>query len=221
MTDAITVGQLAKQVGLSRSTLLYYDRLGLLHPGNRSRGDYRLYDRDDLRRLRRICLYRNMGLPLKEIAQLLGREGDEGSPSADILERHLGFLESQIESLQHQQRQVIKLLEQLPALSPGKSTPDARREQAVNLHKELPARSSARASGQANVRRPRARPSSLLKKGTGSESHRATPDNDASPQGACPPSSTGCKRTPPCPAKGERDDYEATLGRDHAGRGPG
>ncbi len=32
MQQGITVGQLARRSGLSRATLLYYDRLGLLRP---------------------------------------------------------------------------------------------------------------------------------------------------------------------------------------------
>ena len=50
---ALTVGRLAKRFGLSRSTLLYYDRLGLLCPSGRSGGDYRLYEDADAQRLDR------------------------------------------------------------------------------------------------------------------------------------------------------------------------
>ena len=32
----LTIGRLARQHGLSRSTLLYYDRIDLLHPSGRS-----------------------------------------------------------------------------------------------------------------------------------------------------------------------------------------
>ncbi len=39
----ITIGRLARRFGLSRSTLLYYDSIGLLSPSTRSAKDYRLY----------------------------------------------------------------------------------------------------------------------------------------------------------------------------------
>jgi DNA-binding transcriptional MerR regulator len=39
-----TIGQAAKHANLSRSTLLYYDRIGLLRPSGRSRAGYRLYN---------------------------------------------------------------------------------------------------------------------------------------------------------------------------------
>ena len=39
----MTIGQLARQHGLSRSTPLYYHRLGLLTPSGRLRNGYRHY----------------------------------------------------------------------------------------------------------------------------------------------------------------------------------
>ena len=63
----ITVGRLAKRFGLSRSTLLYYDSIGLLRPTGRSAKGYRLYSEDDAARLEKICLYRQTGLSLDEV----------------------------------------------------------------------------------------------------------------------------------------------------------
>ena len=67
----ITVSRLARQFNLSRSTLLYYDRIGLLRPSDRSRSNYRLYTREDRKRLEKICHYRAIGLPLKAIQRIL------------------------------------------------------------------------------------------------------------------------------------------------------
>jgi len=49
-----TVGVLARSVGLARSTLLYYDRIGLLPPSRRSATRYRLYGEDARSRLEAI-----------------------------------------------------------------------------------------------------------------------------------------------------------------------
>lgn len=49
----VTVGVLARRFGLARSTLLYYDRLGLLRPSSRSRAGYRSYSPADERKARR------------------------------------------------------------------------------------------------------------------------------------------------------------------------
>ena len=65
-----TVGELARSHGLSRSTLLYYDRIGLLKPSGRTPSGYREYTDRDEERLGQICLYRRTGLSLAEIRRL-------------------------------------------------------------------------------------------------------------------------------------------------------
>jgi len=92
MTEEYTIGRLAKTVGLSRSTLLYYDRLGLLSPINRSEGNYRLYSAGEVERLRRICTYREMGISLKQIGELIDRRGLGDSFTESMLEKHLESL---------------------------------------------------------------------------------------------------------------------------------
>lgn len=70
MSRNLTIGELGRQSRLSRATLLYYDRLGLLRPKNRTGANYRLYGPDDVARLQRICFYRAMGIPAAEIARI-------------------------------------------------------------------------------------------------------------------------------------------------------
>ncbi len=102
-----TVGRLARLCGLSRSTLLYYDSVGVLRPSGRSRANYRLYTEEDRRRLETIRRYRDAGLSLEEIKELLTAPGGE---SVEILEGQLGRLNQQIAELRQQQRVVIDLL---------------------------------------------------------------------------------------------------------------
>jgi MerR family transcriptional regulator, thiopeptide resistance regulator len=103
-----TVSALAKAAGLSRSTLLYYDRLGLLKPGARSAANYRLYSARDVQRLERICLHRHMGIPLREIGGLLRDSG--GGMAAEILRRRLVTLDREIEALRQQQHLITRIL---------------------------------------------------------------------------------------------------------------
>ncbi len=103
----MTISQLARKHGLSRSTLLYYDRIGLLRPAGRLGNDYRHYDADAERRLGQIRLYRQTGLPLREIRRLLER------PKRDLagaLERQLHEVLSQMEALRGRQRVIVELL---------------------------------------------------------------------------------------------------------------
>lgn len=114
--NGMTIGQLARRSRLSRSALLYYDRLGVVRPTARSSGNYRLYGAADVARLEQVCLYRSMGIPLKDIIPLLDRAGrDDGTQT--ILQRRLATLETQIDSLKDQQRQIVRLLEQFGSQS--------------------------------------------------------------------------------------------------------
>ncbi len=103
----MTITALARQHGLSRATLLYYDRLGLLSPSTRQANGYRRYSPKDAARLSQICLYRQTGLPLADIRKLLDKPHKE---LAAALERQLHELATQIEALRSRQRVIIELL---------------------------------------------------------------------------------------------------------------
>ena len=111
-TGKLTISAMAKSAGLSRSTLLYYHRLGLVKPQGRSRSGYRLYTSVESERLEQICLYRQMGIPLKEIGRLLDDSG--ASTAVGILKRRLRVLSGEIANLRHQQRCIVELLKQEP-----------------------------------------------------------------------------------------------------------
>lgn len=104
----LTIGQLARKYSLSRSTLIYYDRLGVLSPSGRSYSNYRLYSDKDVKKLDRIMLFRRAGLSLETISQLLDRQGgDMGS----ALEHRLSSLNAEIQALRNQQKVILNLLE--------------------------------------------------------------------------------------------------------------
>jgi DNA-binding transcriptional MerR regulator len=107
MTVSVSVGRLARRFGLARSTLLYYDRIGLLSPSARSRAGYRLYAERDVARLAAICRYREAGLGLDAIAELLA--GSRGR-AAELLEARLEQLNDEIARLREQQRVAVRLL---------------------------------------------------------------------------------------------------------------
>jgi DNA-binding transcriptional MerR regulator len=102
-----TVGVLARSVGLARSTLLYYDRIGLLPAAQRSVARYRLYGEDARTRLEAICTYREVGLSLAEIRGLLDARGGQ---TAVILTARLDRLNDEIACLRKQQRVIVQLL---------------------------------------------------------------------------------------------------------------
>ena len=105
------ISELGRLVGLSRSALLYYDRIGLLHSSGRSDAAYRLYTEDDLARLERITFFRDAGLSLIDIAQLLDATGDGGG----VIEGRLQQISHEITTLKAQQRLLAATLRTVTA----------------------------------------------------------------------------------------------------------
>ena len=66
----LTIGRLAKEVGLAPGAVRFYEAEGLLPPPARTESGYRLYTRDGVRRLRLIKKARALGLALPEIRDL-------------------------------------------------------------------------------------------------------------------------------------------------------
>lgn len=102
-----TIGQVAKRFSLSRSTLLYYDSIGLLTPSGRSSANYRIYSDADILRMEKIALFREAGLPLESIATVLKLKNNEVS---SVLETQLHRINKDISSLRHQQGVIIQIL---------------------------------------------------------------------------------------------------------------
>lgn len=92
----LTVGQAAAHLGLTVRTLHHWDAIGLAGPSSRSAAGYRLYAEDDLERLRRITVYRELGLDLETIRSILD---DSSSPVVKVLRDQQEQLMARIERL--------------------------------------------------------------------------------------------------------------------------
>ncbi|MBC3796965.1 MerR family transcriptional regulator [Acetobacterium tundrae] len=62
-----TVGEIAKQMGVTVRTLQYYDKLNLLKPSEMSEGGRRLYTQKDIIRLHQVLSFKYLGFSLDEI----------------------------------------------------------------------------------------------------------------------------------------------------------
>lgn len=67
----IKISEMASLHGVSRQTLILYDRNGLLEPASVGENGYRYYSVDQVPRLRQICLLKEMGVPLAQIKRYL------------------------------------------------------------------------------------------------------------------------------------------------------
>jgi len=99
--------ELAGLFGLSRSTLLYYDRIGLLSPSARSGSGYRLYSAADRERLASICAFRDAGLSIDDIRKIFASRTDDRT---DVLLRRLQALGGEISALQAKRRILTGML---------------------------------------------------------------------------------------------------------------
>jgi len=72
---ALRIGEVAEQVGVTPRTIRYYEELGLLGRGGRSKGAHRSYTDADVGRLRELIRLRDLlGLSLDELVQLAEAE---------------------------------------------------------------------------------------------------------------------------------------------------
>jgi len=101
------ITELARHFGLSRSTLLYYDRIGLLTPSLRSSANYRCYSASDLERLEAICSLKRAGVEISGIKAILAAPRDE---TAGVLQRRLQQIGAEISALQTKQRMLAGML---------------------------------------------------------------------------------------------------------------
>ncbi len=102
-----TIGDLAKKFNLSRSTILYYDKLGILKPAKRAENNYRLYDEQQVMKLDKIVMYRESGISLKNIQRLLDIENKEVT---GILIERLNKIQKEIKNLKNQEKLVLAVL---------------------------------------------------------------------------------------------------------------
>ena len=84
--------------GTTSRTLRHYDEQGLVEPSRVGANGYRYYDGQSLVRLQRVLLFRELGLGLPQIREILERETDE----AAALQSHLGLLRQEKERVSHQ-----------------------------------------------------------------------------------------------------------------------
>ena len=110
-----SISKLGQACGLSRSTLLYYDRIGLLRPSGRTGSGYRYYDVTSLRQLERVRQYRSAGLTLREIRSVLV---SGGKPEARLLEKRMRETAAGIVDLKRQQRILAGMLRQVASGKP-------------------------------------------------------------------------------------------------------
>src|SRR5438552_18719729 len=108
----LTVKRLSKLAGVSVRTLHFYDEIGLLRPGRVGANGYRYYGQAALLRLQQILFYKELGLSLEEIADVLDQPGFD---VAQALVAHRRALTERVGRL----RRLIETVDQTTAYLKG------------------------------------------------------------------------------------------------------
>lgn len=105
----LTLGRLARAADMARSSVLHYERLGLLQPAGRTRAGYRWYGAREIEQLQAIRRFRDAGLSLASIRDLLEPRATLSAPAV-LLESRLVELCAEVERLRAQQQLLARLL---------------------------------------------------------------------------------------------------------------
>ena len=92
----LTIGNLAKQSGVTIETIRHYQRIGLLDEPEKPLGGYRHYPADAVSRLRFI---KRAGFTLKEVAILLSLDGKQCAEACRLAEQKCQQIDRQINGL--------------------------------------------------------------------------------------------------------------------------
>ena len=108
----ITIGKLAKDIGIGAGALRYYERLGLLPPASRTASGYRMYGAAAAKRLRFIRRAQALGFSLEEIAELLALSDNPRARARDVkrvTQAKIADIERRIEALKRVKRGLATL----------------------------------------------------------------------------------------------------------------
>jgi len=105
MIGKIRIGEVANYFGISKQTLIYYDRIDLLKPSHSEDNSYRYYTYEDTDKLELILMLKDSGLDLKSIKRYLS------SPSHASGVELLTQQKEELTNKLHQIEKTIKILD--------------------------------------------------------------------------------------------------------------
>lgn len=107
----LNISEFAKISGVSRQTLIYYDRIGLFSPALVAENKYRMYSHNQIGAISTITMLSGLGVPLKEIQRLLSEISPE--TIAKTLQEQLERIEKEIKRFSILQDMIRLRIEQM------------------------------------------------------------------------------------------------------------
>jgi DNA-binding transcriptional MerR regulator len=99
----LTIGNVARRVGVRPSALRYYESQGILRPAIRQANGYRIYSEDAVKLLLFLRRAQLLGITLKEVKPLLNLASKGQQPCSHVKQlarNHLREIEDKIRELQ-------------------------------------------------------------------------------------------------------------------------
>lgn len=110
----LKIGQLAKLANVTPDTVRYYEKQGMMDHNVRTEGGYRLYNGQDLQRLRFIRYAKQLGFTLETIAELLSIRVD---PEHHTCEESKSIVDARLREVESKLKELVKMRESLKRLS--------------------------------------------------------------------------------------------------------
>jgi len=111
--EYISIGNLAKNIGVTTRTLRYYEEMGIMSPPRRQDGAVRFYTNEDVRKLKFIMRLKELGLTIKEMQELdavyaEAKETDRIIPRLiEMLDNHINNLDEKMAKLASLRKEII------------------------------------------------------------------------------------------------------------------
>jgi MerR family transcriptional regulator, copper efflux regulator len=119
-----SIGQVARQSGVSVETIRYYEKEGLLEEPERKESGYRQYKGEAIDRLSFIQQAKELGFSLKEIGELLSIKSDAKCNAVkQLAQDKLDDVEGKIKMLQRMRKSLKKLINVCPGQAPINDCP--------------------------------------------------------------------------------------------------
>ena len=110
----LKIGELAALASVSRDTLRFYEKHGLITPGERNDAGYRLYSETDVHRISFIMGAKEVGFTLNEIHQLLELEVTKDEKSCHDIKQ---FVDAKISIVNQRLAEIKRIKKSLQTLS--------------------------------------------------------------------------------------------------------
>lgn len=103
----MTIKEVEKRTGLTRSNIRYYEKEKLIEPSRNNKNGYRDYSEKDVERIKKIAYLRTLEISVEDIRNIISAK----VPLAKVIEKQTATIQTQIEGLNKAKTMCERMLE--------------------------------------------------------------------------------------------------------------